>query len=129
MAFWAVGVLLALIAPFVIHELGHYAVLFFRMPKGARPYPWKFFRWDGGFRLIWTIPAGLNRRETREILIAGFVAEILGSALFVLAAILDVRMTLPVMLYIAVATGHLWHYAVNPGKNDDLLSLGFYKDS
>ncbi len=128
MAFWAVGVLLALIAPFVIHELGHYAVLFFRMPRGARPYPWKFFQWDGGLRFVWTIPEGFNRRESREILIAGFAAETLGSALFVLAVIWDVRTILPAILYIAVATGHLWHYAVNPGKNDDLLSLSFYKD-
>ncbi len=128
MVFWTVGILFALFAPFVIHELGHYAVLFFRMPKWARPYPWKFFRWDGGFRLIWTIPAGLNRRETREILIAGFVAEILGSALFALGAIWDVRMISLAVLYTVVAAGHLWHYAVNPGKSDDLLNLSLYKD-
>ena len=98
------------------------------MPRGARPYPWKFFQWDGGLRFVWTIPEGFNRRESREILIAGFAAETLGSALFVLAVIWDVRTILPAILYIAVATGHLWHYAVNPGKNDDLLSLSFYKD-
>lgn len=128
MAVMIIAILAALVAPFVIHELGHYAVLFFRMPKGARPYPWKFFQWDGGLRFVWTIPEGFNRRESREILIAGFVAEMLFAAPIALIALWDVRTVFLTALYVLVTAGHLWHYAVNPGKSDDLLNLSLYKD-
>lgn len=124
MAVLSIAILAALVAPFVIHELGHSVVAWHR----TRTPPTQFFR-RKGLRLIWDIPPGLNPRESREILIAGFVAEMLFAAPLALAALLDARTVFLTALYVLVTAGHLWHYAVTPGEYDDLLSLSLFRGS
>ena len=118
--------LLGIVLPPIIHELGHYAVAFY---KGTRVSIFKFFR-RNGIRFIWDIPKNLNNREIREILIAGFVAEILGGMLLLLLYLLisNVFILLATIIYYIATSAHLWHYAVNPGNHDDLLNLYHYKN-
>lgn len=114
----AVLILGAVLAPFAIHELGHWAL--------ARiwgiPLVWR----RSGWRLVWEFPPGHGAppHVVRQIAIAGFWMEALG-ALILLAVI----PALPVLAYASVAYAavflwHLWTYAVlQDGPYDDFAIL------
>jgi len=96
----------AVLAPFVVHELGHWAIA----KANGIPLVWGRDRW----RLVWAIHAGAAPSESvrRQIAIAGFWAEVLGALAIVAAAGTLHALRFPAAAYATVAMGHLWNYAV-----------------
>ena len=102
----AVLILGAVLAPFAIHEAGHWAL--------SRIWGISLIWRRSGCRLVWEFPPGHGAppHVVRQIAIAGFWMEALG-ALILLAVI----PALPVLAYASVAYAavflwHLWTYAV-----------------
>ena len=94
----------AVLAPFAIHEAGHWAIA----KANGIPLVWGRDRW----RLVWAIHADATPTESvrRQIAIAGFWAEVLGA---VISAV-----------YAGVTMAHLWTYAVlQDGPYDDFRVL------
>ena len=102
----AVLILGAIAAPFVIHELGHWAIA----KANGIPLVWARDRW----RLVWSIHSGATPTESvrRQIAIAGFWAEVLGAVIAVAMAGAVPVLSIPSAVYAGVAMGHLWNYAV-----------------
>ena len=102
----AVLILGAVLAPFVIHELGHWAIA----KANGIPLVWGRDRW----RLVWSIHSGATPTESvrRQIDISGFWLELLGALVIVAAAHMLPILELPSAVYAGVAMAHLWSYAV-----------------
>jgi len=107
----------AIAAPFLFHEMGHWAVA---KHRGIRL---KWFR--QGWRLLWEFPEGaFNERERREIGVAGFAASNLGALAFVASAFwFPVPGALACALYSVVNAGYIWHYAVYVDSQHDDFRL------
>ena len=102
----AVLILGAVLAPFAIHEAGHWAIA----KANGIPLVWGWDRW----RLVWSIHADAAPSESvrRQIAIAGFWAEVLGALAIVAAAGTLHALRFPAAAYATVAMAHLWNYAV-----------------
>ena len=114
----AVLILGAIAAPFVIHELGHWAIA----KANGIPLVWGRDRW----RLVWAIHAGATPTESvvRQIAIAGFWAEVLGAVIAVAMAGAVPVLSIPSAVYAGVTMAHLWTYAVlQDGPYDDFAIL------
>jgi hypothetical protein len=108
----------AVLAPFVIHELGHWAIA----KANGIPLVWGRDRW----RLVWVIHADAAPSESvrRQIAIAGFWMEALGALtlLAVVPALPDLAYSSAA--YAAVFLWHFWTYAVlQDGPYDDFRVL------
>jgi len=114
----AVLILGAVLAPFVIHELGHWAIA----KANGIPLVWGRDRW----RLVWSIHSGATPTESvrRQIAIAGFWAEVLGAVIAVAMAGAVPVLSIPSAVYAGVTMAHLWTYAVlQDGPYDDFRVL------
>lgn len=102
----AVLILGAVLAPFAIHEAGHWAL----SRIWGIPLIWR----RSGWRLVWAIHAGATPTESvvRQIAIAGFWAEVLGAVIAVAMAGAVPVLSIPSAVYAGVTMGHLWTYAV-----------------
>ena len=114
----AVLILGAVLAPFAIHEFGHFAIA----TANGIPLVWGWDRW----RLVWAIHADAAPSESvrRQIAIAGFWAEVLGALAIVAAAGTLHALRFPAAAYATVAMAHLWNYAVlgrDPAFDDFFL--------
>ena len=102
----AVLILGAVLAPFAIHEFGHFAIA----KANGIPLVWGRDRW----RLVWSIHSGAAPTESvvRQIAIAGFWMEALGALtlLAVVPALPDLAYSSAA--YAAVFLWHFWTYAV-----------------
>ena len=108
----------AVLAPFVVHELGHWAIA----KANGIPLVWGRDRW----RLVWVIHADAAPSESvrRQIAIAGFWMEALGALtlLAVVPALPDLAYSSAA--YAAVFLWHFWTYAVlQDGPYDDFRVL------
>jgi len=114
----AVLILGAVLAPFAIHEAGHWAIA----KANGIPLVWGRDRW----RLVWAIHADAAPSESvrRQIAIAGFWAEVLGAIVAVAMAGAVPVLGIPSAVYAGVAMAHLWTYAVlQRGPFDDFAIL------
>ena len=114
----AVLILGAVLAPFAIHEAGHWAIA----KANGIPLVWGRDRW----RLVWAIHAGATPTESvvRQIAIAGFWAEVLGALAIVAMAGAVPVLSIPSAVYAGVTMAHLWTYAVlQDGPYDDFAIL------
>ena len=108
----------AALAPFAIHEFGHFAIA----TANGIPLVWGWDRW----RLVWAIHAGATPTESvrRQIAIAGFWAEVLGAVIAVAMAGAVPVLSIPSAVYAGVTMAHLWTYAVlQDGTYDDFSLL------
>ena len=108
----------AVLAPFAIHEFGHFAIA----TANGIPLVWGWDRW----RLVWSIHSGATPSESvrRQIAIAGFWAEVLGAVIAVAMAGAVPVLSIPSAVYAGVTMAHLWTYAVlQDGPYDDFAIL------
>ena len=114
----AVLILGAVLAPFAIHEAGHWAL----SRIWGIPLIWR----RSGWRLVWEFPPGHGAppHVVRQIAIAGFWAEVLGAVIAVAMAGAVPVLSIPSAVYAGVTMAHLWTYAVlQDGPYDDFAIL------
>lgn len=107
----------AIVAPFLIHEMGHW------IAAKMRGVP---LRWvSQGWRLAWLFAEGCvpSKQVRRELAISGFVAELSGGLAFALVSGFWPEAFLGAGLYGCVSIGHLWRYAVFGRAGFDDFSL------